>query len=240
MRHSTQSPQELKPLNRENPEHKDSRALNREFVSDLAQRLDLSAYPLAMVPAGRWLLRTAERLTRLPLVVCGTLEAVYQLGDQGNQVIPVTFSSGELAMISALFSTAALQVDLMAAEDVSLRWVPIADLEKCLLSSQDLLVLMVRFLAQRLREVQLRERGWLERGVHLRVCAALVRVARDTPPRPDGRWFINATHEHLASRCGVSRPKLSHELKRMEHAGRLKLHRGAIEILDRSGFSSLG
>lgn len=226
-------------MNRETPERQDSRALNREFVAHLAQRLDLSAYPLVMVQAGRCLLRTTERLTRLPLVVCGSLEAVYQLGDQGNQVIPVTFDAGELAMMSALFSTAALQVDLTAAQDVSLRWVPVADLEKCLLSSQDLLVLMVRFLAQRLREVQSRERGWLERGVHLRVCAALARVARDTPPRPDGRWFINATHEHLAWRCGVSRPKLSHELKRMEQAGLLRLHRGAIEILDRSSFSSL-
>jgi CRP-like cAMP-binding protein len=51
-------------------------------------------------------------------------------------------------------------------------------------------------------------------------------------------WFtlvIVATHEDLAARCGVSRPKVSGELKRLEKAGWLRLDRGAIEILDLDG-----
>ena len=38
--------------------------------------------------------------------------------------------------------------------------------------------------------------------------------------------------EQLATRCGVSRPKASTALKRLERAGQLRLERGAIEVLD--------
>jgi CRP-like cAMP-binding protein len=52
-------------------------------------------------------------------------------------------------------------------------------------------------------------------------------------------WLVPATHEHLAMRCGVSRPKLSNELKQLENAGILRLNRGAIEILNYAVLSSL-
>ena len=95
-----------------------------------------------------------------------------------------------------------------------------------------MLVMLVRFLAQRLREVQQRERVWLERGVHARVCATLARLAREQPAAPGQALALVATHEQLSMRCGVSRPKLSHELKRLERAGTLRLRRGAIDVLD--------
>jgi CRP-like cAMP-binding protein len=49
--------------------------------------------------------------------------------------------------------------------------------------------------------------------------------------------MIAVTHDKLAARCGLSRPKLSQELKRLELAGTLRLHRGAIEIVDRRAFA---
>lgn len=56
--------------------------------------------------------------------------------------------------------------------------------------------------------------------------------------RPDGRLLIAATHEHLAARSGVSRPKLSRELKQLERSGRLKLLRGIVEVLDPDSFTA--
>lgn len=159
------------------------------------------------------------------------------VGNQGNLVIPISFEVGELAMLSTLFSQKPSHAALLAGPDASVRWIPVPDIESCLQHSQQSLVLLVRFLAQRLREVQLRERGWLERGVTERVCVAIARAMRDAPQPAGGKHMLVTTHEHLAARSGVSRPKLSLELKRLEQAGQLVLHRGAIEIVQPERFS---
>jgi CRP-like cAMP-binding protein len=214
------------------PEQTRSRALSQQLAAALLMRLDRSRYPVQRVGPGKWLRTAEERLDALPYIESGRLDAVLQLGAEGNQVIPVTFVTGEIALLSALFSDEPLYGELVAASDLSLRWIPIRDIEAALLQDNELLVQLVRFLAQRLREVRARERGWLERGVHGRVCAGLARVALETRPEAGRPWFIPATHEHLALRCGVSRPKLSHELKQLENAGVLRLSRGVIEVLN--------
>ncbi len=214
-----------------------SRTLNRQLVERLRTALPLSSHPLSTAATGQCLACAGERLTRLPVVEAGCLELLVHIGEQGRQVIPVIFEAGELALSSALFSTEPIDADLVVGETLTARWVPIGDIERCLLGSRDMLVLMVRLLAQRLREVQAREHGWLQRSVHERVRAVLQRIARDTPAQPDGRVMLGVTHEHLAVRCGLSRPKVSHELKRMECAGLLKLHRGAIEFVDPAGLA---
>lgn len=217
-----------------------SRVLNRELVERLKTVLPWPAYAECTAVVGQCLGRAGERLTRLPVVESGRLELLLHVGEQGRQVIPVTFEAGELALSSALFSTEPIEADLIVGENLVARWLPIGDVERCLLESRDLLVLTVRMLAQRLREVQAREQGWLQRGVHERVRIVLQRIARDTRAQPDGHVMLAVTHEYLAARCGLSRPKLSHELKRMEHAGMLKLHRGAIELVDPAGLVHVG
>lgn len=222
-----------------NPDFRDSRALNRQMVAAMVDAIDLSAYALHRAEPGQ-VLQPAGRTIALPLVVSGTVNAVVHVGTQGNMVIPISFEAGELAMLSTLFSGQPLTAELVAGADVSLRWIPVAHIEQCLLQSRPLLVLLVRFLAQRLREVQLRERDWLARGVSERVCAAIARTLRDAPRRGDGSLLLQTTHEQLAARSGVSRPKLSLELKRLEQDGRLVLHRGAIEVLQPGHFGATG
>ncbi len=218
-----------------------SRDINKTLVECLLRKLDVSAWPPVQVPAGRQLIRTGEDMTRVPLVISGSIDAVIQLSmDAGQVVVPVTWVAGELAMVSHLFAPKSAGADVIASQDTVLRWLPIAAVEHCLTQHQALLVMLVRFLSQRLREVQARERAWLERGVHERVCASIARIALSMPELEDGRVVISATHEALAARCGVSRPKLSRELKRLEDAGRLRLGRGTIEIVDREWFVQSG
>lgn len=225
-------------MTRENPDFRDSKALNRAMVTALAGRLDMDAYALHRPTAGQMLSAAGALSQQLPLVVSGTVDAVLHVGNQGNLVIPISFESGELAMVSTLFSEQTGHADLVAGQGVTIRWIPVPDIERCLLEHRELLVLLVRFLAQRLREVQLRERGWLERGVSERVCAAIARAMHQLPARADGRRMLQTTHEHLAARSGVSRPKLSLQLKRLEADGLLRLHRGAIEILQPGYFDA--
>lgn len=223
----------------DNPARTQSRVTNLAIVERLHKLLDAEAWALVHAPAGRQLLRTGDRVSALPLIVTGTLDAVvHQLSDEGNQVVPVSWGEGEIAMLSHLFFGDPISFDLVAADDASIRWIPIGEVERCLIDQQDILVLLVRFLVQRLREVQFRERVWLERGVHERVCASLARIASAMPAGPDGAIVVGATHESLASRCAVSRPRLSKELKRLEVEGRLKLGRGTIEIIDHAWFKT--
>lgn len=210
-----------------------SRSLSRQLASRVLERLDPGRYPIQAAPRGRWLIRTGDLPSVLPYIEAGRLDAVLQLSDQGGQVIPVTFGAGEIALLSTLFGPDdAHNAGVVAAEPARLRWLPRAVVEEVLLADKELLVLLVRFLSQRLREVRIRERGWLERGVSGRVRAVLARVALEVAPVEGDPWLIAATHEHLALRCGVSRPKLSFELKQLETAGILKLNRGTFEILD--------
>ena len=131
-----------------------------------------------------------------------------------------------------LFTQQPSTVDLVAGSEIAVRWAAVSDIEAALLADQELLVLLVRFLAQRLREVQVRERAWIERGVHERASATLERLARQAPRDDAGHAVIIATHEELAERSGVSRPKLSPALKRLDQAGRHRLERKAIRIID--------
>ena len=221
------------------PHKKKSVEIAQLLASNLIARLDLSRHPIVTVHKGQWIKTSSECVVALPYIERGRLDAVLQVGDEGVQVIPVTFGPGEIALLSALFLDEPIHGELLAAEDLHLRWLPIRNLEALLNQEKPLLLLLVQFLAQRLREVRARERAWLERGVHERVCAGLARVALESAPAAAGEpWFVTATHEHLAHRCGVSRPKLSQELKRLEHAGALRLSRGQIELLDYSALTS--
>lgn len=178
-------------------------------------------------------MRAGEPLDRLPVVISGRLDSVLHLqGDEGSFIIPVSFGPGEVVFLSQLFSHQPSFVDLVVGEPAALRWLPMAELERLLLADSELMVELVRFLVQRLREVQVRERAWLERGVHERVCATLARLVHQEAPGQNGTVSITATHEELSLRSGVSRPKLSQELKRLELAGRLKLDRGSIRVID--------
>lgn len=209
-----------------------SRALSHQLGTQLLQQIDLSRYPVRHINAGAWLLRADEPLTALPFVESGSINAVLSLGADGGQVIPIAYRAGEFALLSSIFARETRHADLVAAEPLAFRLLPLEVIEAVLREDKELLILMVRFFAHRLHEVRTRERGWLERSVQGRVCAVLARVALEQAPARDGvPWLVQTTHENLSLRCGVSRPKLSLALKQLEHGGSVKLRRGAIEIL---------
>jgi CRP-like cAMP-binding protein len=212
----------------------ESQARSRALSQALLQVLPLRAQPLVAVPAGTTLLKAGDPVMRLPFLVEGRVDAVLHLqGDRGAQVVPITFGPGEVVLLSQLFCDRPSAVDLVASEPARLHWVAVPEIEGVLRDDARLLLLLVEFLGERLREVQSRERAWAERGVHERVCAALARMLAEQPVPPDGqRLVVAATHEQLAARCGVSRPKASLALKRLEQAGRVRLGRGTIEVID--------
>jgi CRP-like cAMP-binding protein len=210
-----------------------SRRLGRKFANALAQPMALTSRPLHRFVASAILCKAGDRVTQLPYVMSGRLDAVVHVpGLQGGQIVPISFRSGEIAFLSYLFNQLPSGSDLLVAEPSTIQWLPLQEIEACLLSDQALLVMLVRFLGQRLREVQARERSWAARGVLPRLCAGLARMAADLPNRSDGRTVVVATHEQLAASCGISRPKASIALKALEGNGVLALGRGWIEVLN--------
>jgi CRP-like cAMP-binding protein len=144
-------------------------------------------------------LKSRDLVTRLPFIVQGRVDSVLHMhGDEGGRVIPESWSDGEIVQLSQLFMCRPSFVDLIARENSSLRRASVAEMQQTLQQDNQLLVLLVRFLAQRLREVQTRERAWVERGVRQRVCATLARLAQQSGSDEAGDALIAATHEHLA------------------------------------------
>ena len=189
------------------------------------------AGPPQAVAAGQTVLYAGATPVALPRVAVGRLHAVVHLGDEGQRVVPVTFDAGEIAMCSHLFSHEPLTADIVAACDTVVHWLQRAAIERAVAVHPELALPLVQFLAQRLREVQARERVWLQRGVRARLWAVLLREINGQEPAADGTWIVPMTHEDLAERAGVSRPKLSQALKQLEGEGVLRLGRRAITVV---------
>jgi CRP-like cAMP-binding protein len=210
-----------------------SRAMSRQLAQVLAEAVNLENRPVRRAKAGTILLRAGQVIERLPFIVSGRLGAVLHLrSSHGEQVVPVTFLAGEVCLMSFLFNRLPSGVDLIVGEDAVIKWMSVEELEAIMLHDHTTLVLLVQFLGQRLREAQARERGWAARAVVARVSAGLLRMATDLPQGQSNKIIIESTHEALAFRCGVSRPKASIALKKMEQAGLIALGRCSIEILD--------
>ena len=209
-----------------------SHAWSRALGVAVSVHFSLAEAPEVRVKAGQTVLQLGQPIHKLPLLVAGRLDCVMPLSNgETASVIPVSFGVGEVAMLSQLFCNTPVWIELVAAEDSVLRWLDLAQIEALLLQDPPLLLMLTRFLSQRLREVQTRERGWIERSVRNRVCALLMRLAHNAPVNAQGQKILMTTHDTLALRCGVSRPKLSQELKRLEKLGCLRLGRGQIEVL---------
>jgi CRP-like cAMP-binding protein len=218
-------------VNRENPSARESRRLNRLFAEALARVAEAAAGPAQPVATGQTVLHSGATPVALPLVASGRLQAVVHLGVEGQRVVPVTFDPGEIAMCSHLFSQEPLTADIVAACDTVVHWLPRSAIEHAVATHPALALPLVQFLAQRLREVQARERVWLQRGVRARLWAVLLREIGGQAPDADGTWTVPMTHEALAERSGVSRPKLSEALKQLEREGALRLGRRAITVV---------
>jgi CRP-like cAMP-binding protein len=227
------TPSKLQPKDRFAAELLQSRQLGRKFANALAQPMALKSRPLHRFEVGVSLCKAGDRVTQLPYVMSGRLDAVVHVpGAQGGQIVPISFRAGEMAFLSYLFNQLPSGSDLLVGEPSTIQWLPLQEIEACLLKDQGLLLMLVRFLGQRLREVQARERSWAARGVQPRLCAGLARMAADLPIRSDGRTVVVATHEQLAASCGISRPKASIALKALQGNGVVALGRGWIEILN--------
>ena len=78
-----------------------SRQLGRKFANALAQPMAFKSRPLHRFEAGFSLFKAGDRVTQLPYVMSGRLDAVVHVpGVQGGQIVPISFRAGEMAFLS--------------------------------------------------------------------------------------------------------------------------------------------
>ena len=237
---SGMTPSENVESSRNDPVWRNSQSLARQLAQALAPPVDLKNRPRHRVSVGQALIKTSDTVARLPFVMSGRLNAVVHIpGQQGGQIVPIAFGPGEIALLSYLFNRLPSGSDLVVAQASTIQWIPVEDIEKALLHDPQLMVILVKFLSLRLREVQARERASFARNVPARLSASLSRILMDLPTNADARLLIHATHEQLAASCGVSRPKTSLALKKMERDGVLKLGRKWVEVLNAPALQAL-
>lgn len=219
---------------------RNSQSLARQLVHAIALPVDLKSRPLHHYESGRTLVKTGDVVARLPYVMSGRLNPVVHIpGTQSGQIVPITFGSGEIALLSYLFNRLPSGSDLVTSQASAIQWIPIDEVESALLKDPQLMAVLVRFLGLRLREGQAREKAGSARNVLTRLSASLSRLLSVAPARPDARLLIYMTHEQLASSCGVSRPKASLALKKMERDSIILLGRKWVEVLDSTALSKL-
>lgn len=228
------------PSSTKSSEWRHSQSLARQLAQALALPLSLKNRPHHHIAPGQTLINTRDAVSHLPFVMNGRLNAVVHIpGTQGGQIVPIAFGSGEIALLSYLFNRLPSGSDLVAAKASTIQWMPVEEIESALLHDPQMMVLLVKFLSLRLREVQARERAGFARSVPARLSASLNRILTDLPTRPDARLLIHLTHEELAASCGVSRPKTSLALKKMERDGIVKLGRKWVEVLHPTALQAL-
>lgn len=212
--------------------HATSRVLSQSLVRLLTDRLAGLNRPAIRMASGQVVIAAGHPVLRLPILRAGHIDAVMHVGmSHARQVVPTRFGPGELVMLSYLFSDQPSTVDMVAAGGIELHWVDRRIVERLVQDDPLVARLLVTFLAQRLREVQERERIWVRRGVSARVSAALLRMSEPTGEAPAIR-SVHATHEQIAHRAGVSRPKASLSLKQFEFEGVVRLSRGRVDLID--------
>jgi len=205
--------------------------LARRFAATVIEGIGLERWLQRAYEAGATVLHRRSVPTSICYVESGRLHGSYDFYGGGDSIVPITFGPGEFALTSSLYGREPLEVDLVASVSSKVRFVDRNAVERYIDEHSHVQPLLIRLFAHRLREAQSRERAWLARQVKVRVLAALARAVSTVATSEGPPWRIVLTHEQLAEWAGVSRPKASMELKRLEAEGLVRLHRGFIEVL---------
>ena len=208
--------------------------LNRQIFDVLMQRLDLSTRLPTRIPAQTVLLPSGQRGTNVYCLVKGQMDiGLYPQNANGARVVPLSFGPGMALLIHTVYDTSPDPGEMASATDSEVHVIPHVEFKRVMHTDVETLELVTRFLASRLNDARHREQQWIARSVQERVATLLKRLVRENSalqgPAPSS-ITLKVTHEHLAERSGISRAKVSKELKRLERDGVIALKRNAIEV----------
>lgn len=214
---------------------------NQLIYAILRDELALSRRAPLHLAANKVLFPAGQRSEHVFCIAEGGIHVeLYPQSQEGARVIPMGFHPGMVTLVHTVYDNTPDPGTLVASVDSTLYAVSHQEFRAVMHASVARLEVVTQFLAARLTEARRREKQWLERSAQERVALTLDYMASETPTNAlrSETPRINATHELIADRSGISRAKVSRELKRLEQAGHVRLARSGVEILDRSALRS--
>ena len=212
---------------------------NQQIYQLLFEQLELKTRVPWFVPAKGVVLPAGQISHHVYCLAEGEAHVeLYPSSSDGARVIPMSFHPGMVLLVHTLYDGRPDPGSIVASSDLQLYPVTHDEFKAVMHAEVARLEIVTRFLAFRLTEARKRERRWIERGAQERVAMALDYMAAERSPEGEPSVVLKATHELIAERAGLSRAKVSKELKRLEQAGHLRLARSGVEILNRDALSN--
>jgi CRP/FNR family cyclic AMP-dependent transcriptional regulator len=198
-------------------------ALPEEIRAHLRDQMEIRTYERNEI-----LFRQGDPATEMFVVLEGRIAIAAQAGD-GREAVVAVLERGGLFGELALFDGAPRSADGRALTELSVAVLPFEPVRAVLREQPELLWVMVRLLAERLRATD----EALADAVFLDVPA---RTAKRLLELADGKdqFTIPLTQEELASMIGASRERVNKALALFARLGWLEMEgRGQYKILDR-------
>jgi CRP-like cAMP-binding protein len=198
-------------------------AFPEEVRNVLRDQMDIRNYA-----RGEILFRQGDPATEMFVVLDGRIAIATQAGD-GREAVVAVLEKGGLCGELALFDDAPRAADGRALTDTVVAALPYAPVRETLQSQPDLLWVMVRLLAERLRATDEALADAVFLDVPARTAKRLLELAKGSD-----RFSIPLTQEELASMIGASRERVNKALALFTRLGWIEIEgRGQYRILDR-------
>lgn len=182
------------------------------------------------VPAGVTVFSPGSPCGAYLLVLDGSVR-VQMIADTGRQILLYRVRRGESCVLttSALLGEEAYAAEGVVETSTTAISVPRAVFDELLASSDVFRRFVFAGYGRRVAEIL----ATMQAAVFHRVEPRLARLLGATPPP------IAATHQEIAAELGTAREVVSRHLKAFERRGLVRLGRGVVEIVDRSGLDRL-
>lgn len=202
-------------------------------IDDATGKEVLSAAKLVSIPQGTILFQPGDTCRQYLLACEGSIK-VQQTSEDGREIVLYRVQNGESCLLTTtcLFSGENYSATGIAETHVEALAIPAQQFHEGLNASPSLRQFIFNNYSQRLAEL-----------FHLVKSLAFAplesRLAQRLLQQADMHNKVDMTHQALAADLGCTREVISRRLKEFEHLGWVRLHRGQIEVLDRSALQQL-
>lgn len=186
-----------------------------------------------MVPAGSVLFRPGDAVGGFVLVTSGEV-GVYLTGHGGREVLLYAVRPGETCVQTTLglMGEGDYAGEAICETDTEIVQVPRATFTRLMDGSAPFRDFVFHAFAHRLQSMT----ALLERLAFMKIEERLAELLLD---RADGTDRVHNTHQGLATAIGSAREVVSRRLEQFSRQGLVKLERGVVQIIDRSGLEKI-
>jgi len=189
-------------------------------------------------PAGTTLFTAGEPANMVVVVQRGRIKLSYHT-DDGREVVLGVRRDGDVVGELAVLDNAPRSATARALDDVDALTIPAAAFLQLLQERARLPFALLRTLARRLREADLKRIEFGSLDTVGRVASRLVELAQDfgTNVESGVRIDVSLSQQDLAAWTGASREAVSKALQGLRSKGLIETHRRAITVLDPEGLA---